>query len=256
MTGESAKTVPDWVGGGLLNHPLWSSALQPLLQHPWHTDWLLDFCELVMGPCVQLDSFGISAFPIAAAAPAAAGGRLRPPAFAWHRDNFAQSQYYAGGGVDNGGFWGGFRPCECCPIPCILSYSPYRNVRGLLVPCAAASRLMSHDALHDFAATDYRIPSGMNLLCYLQDMNAQTGPLRVIPASHLGAPPTPVGEATWLPHPQEQLLDLKAGDLVVIHSDLIHSGTPPTDSTRIRMYGLTATDQRLWLCDSTRHPFN
>ena len=78
----------------------------------------------------------------------------------------------------------------------------------------------------------------MNLLCYLQDMNAQTGPLRVIPASHLGAPPTPVGEATWLPHPQEQLLDLKAGDLVVIHSDLIHSGTPPTDSTRIRMYGL------------------
>jgi hypothetical protein len=152
----------------LLNHPLWRSALQPLLYHPWHTDELLDFCEMVMMDGVQLDSFGVSAFPGAtpASAAALAGEQLRPPTFAWHRDNFAQSQYYQGGA--HGGFAGGERY--------------------------------------------YRPPRGMNLLCYLQDMNSQTGPLRAVPGSHLGVFATPTGDTSLRPHPEELLLDLKAGE--------------------------------------------
>ena len=50
--------------------------------------------------------------------------------------------------------------------------------------------------------------------------------VRVVPRSHLGNPPTPEGDDRWLPHPQEALLGLHGGDLVAIHSDLIHSGTP------------------------------
>lgn len=62
--------------------------------------------------------------------------------------------------------------------------------------------------------------------------------VRVIPRSHLGLPPTPEGNDRWLPHPQEALLDLHAGDLVVLHSDLIHSGTPNA-SNSLRMYTST-----------------
>eukprot|EP01051_Picozoa_sp_SAG22_P002541 SAG22_NODE_115_length_19315_cov_10.458368_2_plen_259_part_00 len=171
----------DWPGGGLLDHPLWASGLEPLLHRPWHNDRLFDFCELVMGPQVQLDSFGVSAFP-GCTEPAPAGGWPwcedpsseaaavpRPPTFSWHRDNFALGQYYAGVGEYN--------------FP------------------------QQHEGR-------YRPPLGMNLLCYLQDMNRASGPLRVVPASHLGAPATPAEDAALLPHPQERLLDLRAGDLV------------------------------------------
>jgi hypothetical protein len=206
---SSCCTGADSSGGGLLKHPLWKTSLQPLLHHPWHSTQLLDFCEMVMGPCVQLDAFGISGFPGNGTAVGAGGGgsshqhcaAARPPTFVWHRDNFAMSQYYPG--VPNGGFWGGFAPF-------------------------------------------YRPPLGVNLLCYLQDMDSSTGPLRVIPRSHLvrqtavnGAPPlaidqrlvggvelhgvalttvlwqgtprTPSGRAQRLSHPQELLLALGAG---------------------------------------------
>ena len=193
--------LPDWAGGGLLNHPQWNSVLRPYLHHPWHSERLLDFCELVMGTCVQLDSFGISGFPVAsgtsadttaaidAAAAAAAGAGI-----SWHRDNFEQSQYYAAG--PDGGYWGGFRPY-------------------------------------------YRRPSGMNLLCYMQDMNEQSGPLRLVPRSHLGSQPTPSRGAELQPHPQEQLLELHAGDLVALHSDLLHSGSPNCSANELRFYTST-----------------
>ena len=62
--------------------------------------------------------------------------------------------------------------------------------------------------------------------------------VRVIPRSHLGLPPTPEGDDRWLPHPHEALLDLHAGDLVVLHSDLIHSGSPNA-SPSLRLYTST-----------------
>ena len=68
--------------------------------------------------------------------------------------------------------------------------------------------------------------------------NSRVDVVRVIPRSHLGMPPTPEGDDRWLPHPDECLLDLHAGDLVAIHSDLIHSGTPNASSS-LRMYTST-----------------
>ena len=140
----------------------------------------------------QLDAFGISGFPCLTAPP--------EPQFGWHRDSFALSQDYSE--YPEGGFSG--------------------------------------------AGRTYRPPLGANMLCYLQDMTAASGPLRVVPRSHLGSPPTPLeADAVCLAPPArcacrarpemaagfdaggvaELVLDLKAGDLVFIHSDLV-SPTP------------------------------
>ena len=66
-------------------------------------------------------------------------------------------------------------------------------------------------------------------------MTAETGPLRIVPASHLGYPPTPSADDKALPHPQEQLLDARAGDMIVMHGECIHSGTANT-SGHLRAY--------------------
>ena len=52
------------------------------------------------------------------------------------------------------------------------------------------------------AGRTYRPPLGANMLCYLQDMTAASGPLRVVPRSHLGSPPTPLEADAVSPHPQ------------------------------------------------------
>ena len=74
-----------WPGGGLLRHPLWEPTLKPLLHHPWHSERILDFCELVMGPQVQMDAFGISGFPAHSPDDPPPPLCPRPPTFAWHR---------------------------------------------------------------------------------------------------------------------------------------------------------------------------
>ena len=66
-------------------------------------------------------------------------------------------------------------------------------------------------------------------------MTAETGPLRIVPTSHLGYPPTPSADDKALPHPQEQLLDARAGDMIVMHGECIHSGTANT-SGHLRAY--------------------
>jgi hypothetical protein len=64
----------------------------------------------------------------------------------------------------------------------------------------------------------------------------QTGPTQ---GSHNGRPPTPApGEEAQRPHPLERVLELRAGDLVCIHSDLIHSGAPNPRGA-VRMYAST-----------------
>jgi hypothetical protein len=115
VTGHHAGA--SWPGGGLLRHPLWEPVLAPLLHHPWHSEHLFDFCELVMGPQVQLDAFGISGFPAHNVDDPAPSLCPRPTVFPWHRDNFALSQYYSG--HDDGGsngFWGGFEPFYRPPL--------------------------------------------------------------------------------------------------------------------------------------------
>ena len=70
----------------------------------------------------------------------------------------------------------------------------------------------------------YTPPLACNCLTYLQEMTPQSGPLRVVPGSHLDYTKIPE-EEQHQPHPREQLLSLKAGDMVFTHHELLHSGT-------------------------------
>ncbi len=73
----------------------------------------------------------------------------------------------------------------------------------------------------------YTPPMACNYLTYLQDMTAESGPLRVIPRSHLDYTMIPE-EKLKDPHPNEKLVELKAGDMVFTHCDLYHTGTVNT----------------------------
>ena len=90
----------------------------------------------------------------------------------------------------------------------------------------------------------YTPPMACNYLTYLQDMTFDSGPLRVIPGSHLDY--TFIArEAQHDPHPKERLVSLEAGDMVYTHCDLLHSGTLNT-SGEIR-YFISAYFSRIGL---------
>ncbi|RAP78421.1 phytanoyl-CoA dioxygenase family protein [Paenibacillus montanisoli] len=96
-----------------------------------------------------------------------------------------------------------------------------------------------HRDMYGFAPNgmDYQIPRQALALTYLENMTEETGPLRVIPGSHrneIYIDP----EDQFKPHPDEVLLSLKAGD-VIIFSGILHSGTPNTSNVnRILMGGM------------------
>lgn len=71
----------------------------------------------------------------------------------------------------------------------------------------------------------YERPHAVNAISYLQDLTDKVGPLRVIPASHRKSI-TMTDEERFRPYPGEKIIYLKAGDVVFIHNNLIHSGTP------------------------------
>ena len=73
----------------------------------------------------------------------------------------------------------------------------------------------------------YTPPMACNYLTYLQDMTTESGPLRVIPGSHLDYTMIPE-EKQKAPHSKEKLIELKAGDMVFTHCDLYHTGTVNT----------------------------
>ena len=66
----------------------------------------------------------------------------------------------------------------------------------------------------------YETPSAVNAIWYLQDLTDEFGPLRVIPGSHIH-PLTIADEARSLPHPDEELVRMKAGDVVLVHNGCI-----------------------------------
>ncbi|MEM7028646.1 MAG: phytanoyl-CoA dioxygenase family protein [Chloroflexota bacterium] len=75
----------------------------------------------------------------------------------------------------------------------------------------------------------YTAPLACNCLTYLQDMNEDTGSLRVIPGSHLDY--TMIDkEDMEKPHPKEKLVTLEAGDMVFTHCELLHAGSLNTSS--------------------------
>lgn len=98
-------------------------------------------------------------------------------------------------------------------------------------------------------STSYDRPLAINALTYLQDLDDRMGPLRVIPRSHR-KPLTIPTHLRAQPHPEEQLIYLRRGDVIVMHNYLVHSRTPNhSNSTRSYLsvyYNLT------WLRTSTR----
>ena len=70
----------------------------------------------------------------------------------------------------------------------------------------------------------YHSPLLFNALSYLQDLDDENGPLRIIPGSHLKVLSlTP--EERKQPHPDEVIVYPTAGDVAVFHNAIVHSGT-------------------------------
>lgn len=76
-------------------------------------------------------------------------------------------------------------------------------------------------------------PLSINTIVYLQDMDDEMGPTRVVPGSHRGTD-LPPADHRHEPHPDEVAVDAKAGDAVFINSAIWHSGSCNTSTTRQR----------------------
>ena len=70
----------------------------------------------------------------------------------------------------------------------------------------------------------YHRPLLFNALTYLQDLTDESGPLRIIPGSHMRALRMTREEARR-PHPEEVIVYPQAGDVAVFHCSMLHSGT-------------------------------
>lgn len=76
-------------------------------------------------------------------------------------------------------------------------------------------------------------PHGLDVLAYLDDLDEATGPLCVLPGSHdaLDREPPP---RLWEDLPGQEVLRLRAGDAVLMHSNLWHRARPTTPTGRKR----------------------
>jgi len=96
----------------------------------------------------------------------------------------------------------------------------------------------------------YHRPNAINAISYLQDLTAAFGPLRVIVGSHR-KPITIADTERAKPHPDETLIYMKAGDVVITHNGLVHSGTPNT-SGQLR-YFFSIYYNLTWLKHTDHH---
>ena len=110
-----------------------------------------------------------------------------------------------------------------------------------------------HGSSHHRDDRVYTAPTACNCITYLQDMNEETGHLRILTDSHLDY--TFIrDEDAHQPQPGEQLVTLEAGDMVYTHNEILHAGSINT-SGQIR-YFISAYFQRFGLPhrDNFRHP--
>ena len=84
----------------------------------------------------------------------------------------------------------------------------------------------------------YHRPLLFNALSYLQDLTDETGPLRIIPGSHMRALRMSPEEARR-PHPEEVIVYPRAGDTAVFHCSMLHSGSPNRSSDYRYLFFLT-----------------
>jgi hypothetical protein len=96
----------------------------------------------------------------------------------------------------------------------------------------------------------YEHPLAINILTYLQNLDDELGPLRVLGGSHIEPLVLP-SSLRHTPHPNERLLYLSQGDVVVTHNGLIHSRSP-NRSSKSRSY-LTVYYNKSWLRPSASH---
>ena len=93
-------------------------------------------------------------------------------------------------------------------------------------PPGAGPVLGFHRDMFAFYPDDgvYHRPLLFNALSYLQDLTDDSGPLRIIPGSHMRAMGMTREEAKR-PHPEEVIVYPKAGDVAVFHCSMLHSGS-------------------------------
>ncbi|MDE0217889.1 MAG: phytanoyl-CoA dioxygenase family protein, partial [Spirochaetaceae bacterium] len=93
-------------------------------------------------------------------------------------------------------------------------------------PAGANPVLGYHRDMFAFFPDDgvYHRPLLFNALSYLQDLTGESGPLRIIPGSHMRALRM-TGEEAKRPHPEEVIVYPKAGDVAVFHCSMLHSGS-------------------------------
>ncbi len=96
----------------------------------------------------------------------------------------------------------------------------------------------------------YHRPNAINAISYLQELTDAFGPLRVIIGSHR-TPLTMEDTERAKPHPDETLIHMKAGDVVITHNGLVHSGTPNT-SGQLR-YFFSIYYNLTWLKHTDHH---
>ena len=84
----------------------------------------------------------------------------------------------------------------------------------------------------------YHRPLLFNALSYLQDLTDESGPLRIIPGSHMRAMQMTPQEAKQ-PHPEEIIVYPKAGDIAVFHCSMLHSGTVNLSNDHRYLFFLT-----------------
>ena len=96
----------------------------------------------------------------------------------------------------------------------------------------------------------YHRPNAINAISYLQELTDAFGPLRVIVGSHR-TPLTMEDTERAKPHPAEMLIHMKAGDVVITHNGLVHSGTPNT-SGQLR-YFFSIYYNLTWLKHTDHH---
>jgi len=91
---------------------------------------------------------------------------------------------------------------------------------------------------------NYCRPLAANAISYFQDLTDEYGPFRVIPKSHID-PVEICPDSRDKPDPREVVIHLKAGDLIITHNNLIHSGTPNTSGKP--RYFFSVYYNHLWL---------
>ena len=147
-------------------------------------------------------------------------------------------------------------------IPRILDFAemlvgPYVQLESIAYQCSppiskkeAARRIEEdgwgyHRDMFAFFPEDgvYHRPLLFNAVVYLQDLTDDIGPLHVVPGSHMQAMSLPTRPKSLLP--ENKVVYPKAGDIVMFHCSMLHSGTPNTsDEDR---YIFIVTYNHSWL---------